>query len=79
MLLLATAFVAPTVFWVGYLYYKDRYRPEPLRALGVAYLLGIIAGWLCLRSHKARSSARYSPRMIRFRTAPHSTFGSAGM
>ena len=46
-----TAFVAPVTFWIAYLYYKDRYQPEPLRTIGLAYVLGIGAGWLCLRGY----------------------------
>ena len=52
MLLLLTAFVAPTAFWIGYLYYKDRFQPEPLRIVGIAYLLGIATGWLCVGGYR---------------------------
>jgi RsiW-degrading membrane proteinase PrsW (M82 family) len=51
VLFFLTALVAPAAFWIGYLYYKDRYQPEPLRTVGLAYLLGIGAGWFCLRAY----------------------------
>ena len=51
MLNLLAALIAPTAFWIGYLYYKDRYQPEPMRVVGIAYLLGIVFGWLCLQSY----------------------------
>lgn len=31
---------APAIFWSGYFSIKDRYRPEPLVNLGLAFLLG---------------------------------------
>lgn len=41
--------LAPAVFWAGYFIYKDRFRPEPLRSLGSAYLLGLAAAYICCR------------------------------
>lgn len=38
--------LAPALFWIGYLYYKDRIRPEPFAPIGVTYLLGIVTGVL---------------------------------
>ena len=52
MLLLLAAFIAPTAFWIGYLYYKDRFQPEPLRVVWIAYLLGIASGWLCVGAYR---------------------------
>ena len=49
--LLLLGLLAPAAFWIGYLYYKDRYRPEPLVVVGVAYLLGVVAGFLCLQGY----------------------------
>ncbi len=37
----------PALFWIGYFYTKDRYRPEPLIRIGVSYLLGIAAALAC--------------------------------
>lgn len=37
---------APAIFWSGYFYIKDRYRPEPLINLGLAFLFGIAAAFL---------------------------------
>lgn len=49
----ASAIVAPALFWIGYLYYKDRYEPEPLRTVGLSYLLGILAGAVCTLAYRA--------------------------
>lgn len=46
-ILLAGIF-APALFWSGYLYYKDRFQPEPLMKFGTAYLLGLAAAAACL-------------------------------
>lgn len=51
VLVLPTALIAPALFWIAYLYYKDRYQPEPLLAVGLAYALGIVSGWLCLHTY----------------------------
>ena len=45
------AIVAPALFWAAYLYYKDRFQPEPLVKFGTAYLLGLAAAFVCLKSH----------------------------
>jgi RsiW-degrading membrane proteinase PrsW (M82 family) len=42
---------APSLFWIGYLYYKDRIRPEPFAPIGLAYLLGIGSGMLGLLAY----------------------------
>jgi RsiW-degrading membrane proteinase PrsW (M82 family) len=47
--LVAAVIVAPTLFWTGYFYYKDRFQPEPLLKFGSAYLLGLAAAWGCLK------------------------------
>lgn len=47
--LLFSGILAPAVFWAGYFIYKDRFRPEPLRHLGCAYLMGLLAAYLCCR------------------------------
>ena len=43
---LVVALLAPTIFWVGYTYYKDRIRPEPFGPIGITYLLGIAAAFV---------------------------------
>jgi len=48
--MLALIFV-PAVFWIGYAYYHDRSRPEPLVLAAFSYFLGFLAGWLCLRAY----------------------------
>ena len=47
--LFISAIIAPALLWVFYFRYHDRFRPEPFRILGIAYLLGILAGLLCAR------------------------------
>ena len=48
-LLLLSGIIAPAIFWIGYFYYKDRFRPEPIRNLGISYLLGFGAAFLCFK------------------------------
>jgi RsiW-degrading membrane proteinase PrsW (M82 family) len=42
---------APAAFWIGYAYYHDRVRPEPLVLTAFSYFLGFLAGWLCLHAY----------------------------
>lgn len=44
--------IAPAVFWSGYFYYKDRFQPEPLRNLGLTYILGLVAAYACINFYK---------------------------
>ena len=41
--------IAPAIFWICYFYYKDRFKPEPIQNLGLAYILGFAAGFICSR------------------------------
>jgi RsiW-degrading membrane proteinase PrsW (M82 family) len=41
------AVLLPAAFWIGYFFYKDRVRPEPVRNLVFSYLLGFAAGIVC--------------------------------
>jgi RsiW-degrading membrane proteinase PrsW (M82 family) len=50
--LFLSGIIAPAVFWVAYFFYKDRFRPEPLRNLGCAYLLGFLAAFLCRQFYR---------------------------
>jgi RsiW-degrading membrane proteinase PrsW (M82 family) len=43
-----SAIIAPALVWIVYFYYKDRFQPEPLRNLGLTYLLGLIAAFACI-------------------------------
>lgn len=43
----AAAIIGPAVFWVGYLYYKDAFRREPIANLLEAFGLGFLSGFLC--------------------------------
>lgn len=45
--IILSAIIAPVVFWICYFYYKDRFQPEPIRNLGLTYLLGFIAAFAC--------------------------------
>jgi RsiW-degrading membrane proteinase PrsW (M82 family) len=45
--ILFAAIVAPAVFWIGYYYYKDCFRREPVANLVEAFALGFLAGFLC--------------------------------
>jgi RsiW-degrading membrane proteinase PrsW (M82 family) len=47
-----SAVIAPALIWIVYFYYKDRFRPEPWRNLGLTYLLGLIAAFACLHFFK---------------------------
>jgi protease PrsW len=47
VLKIAAAIIAPAAFWIGYFYYKDRRRPEPLLNLIEAFLMGFLAGFFC--------------------------------
>ncbi|MCJ7525086.1 MAG: hypothetical protein MUP71_07650 [Candidatus Aminicenantes bacterium] len=46
-LMLALIF-APAVFWIGYAYFHDRCKPEPLVMAAFSYFLGFLpAGFAC--------------------------------
>ncbi len=47
--ILVSGILAPALFWIGYFYYKDRFRPEPLNKMGLAYLMGIAAAFACVQ------------------------------
>ncbi len=47
--LFVAAIIAPAIFWAGYFYYKDRFKPEPLVKFGTSYLMGLAAAFLCLK------------------------------
>jgi len=57
---IAAAIIAPAVFWVGYYYYKDRLRPEPLLRLLQAYFLGLAFGFLCYLFYQLLPLAGFS-------------------
>lgn len=40
--------LGPALFWIAWLYYKDRYQPEPLWAIGLAYGLGLAAALVAM-------------------------------
>lgn len=49
-LALALIFV-PAAFWIGYAYYHDRFKPEPLALTTFSYFLGFLSGWLCRHAY----------------------------
>jgi RsiW-degrading membrane proteinase PrsW (M82 family) len=49
--LFLSGIIAPALFWIGYLYYKDRAQPEPLISLGLTYIMGIASGWICYKAY----------------------------
>lgn len=49
--LITATIVAPSVFWLGYFYYKDRFKPEPAWAVAAAYLMGFGAAYICFHSY----------------------------
>lgn len=48
MHLIFIALFAPSLFWILFFRYKDRYKPEPILNLGISFLAGILGGFLCL-------------------------------
>jgi RsiW-degrading membrane proteinase PrsW (M82 family) len=52
VLKVASLIVAPALFWLCYHHYKDRVQPEPLLHLGISYLLGVVAGYLCFHGYE---------------------------
>lgn len=42
---------APAFLWGVYFYYKDRFQPEPLRAILLTFLMGLLSGYLCYKSY----------------------------
>jgi protease PrsW len=55
-MLIGSGIIAPTLFWIGYFYYKDRYQPEPVLKVALGYLLGFAAAFLCFKSYPLLAS-----------------------
>ena len=47
--LVLSGIIAPAVFWSGYFYYKDRFRPEPFHNLGITYIFGLATAFACIQ------------------------------
>ncbi len=47
--IILSGILAPAVFWGGYFYYKDRVQPEPIRILGITFIMGLITAYVCLK------------------------------
>ncbi len=52
MWIILSGIIAPAIFWFGYLYFKDRIQPEPLRTTGITYILGIFSAILAIQIFK---------------------------
>jgi len=48
--LILSGIIAPALLWIGYFYYKDRLKPEPLINTGIVYMMGFAAAHLCYKS-----------------------------
>jgi RsiW-degrading membrane proteinase PrsW (M82 family) len=55
-MLIGSGIIAPALFWIGYFYYKDRYRPEPILKTGLGYVLGFAAAYLCFKGYPLLAS-----------------------
>lgn len=49
--LILSGIIAPAILWIGYFYYKDRFKPEPVLNIGIAYILGFAAAYVCFKSY----------------------------
>jgi RsiW-degrading membrane proteinase PrsW (M82 family) len=70
------AVLLPAAFWIGYFHYKDRFRPEPLRYLGLSYVLGFTSGLACygLYAVLARTGITADFQAVLVRTTPMQFF-----
>jgi len=76
VLKITAAILAPAAFWIGYFYYKDRFRPEPLANLVAAYAMGFASGFLCYRFYAllARAGITADFQAILTRASPMQFF-----
>jgi RsiW-degrading membrane proteinase PrsW (M82 family) len=49
--LIVSGIIAPALFWIGYFYYKDRLKPEPVLNIGITYIMGFAAAYICFKSY----------------------------
>jgi len=47
--LVLSGILAPAIFWIVYFYYIDRYKPEPFKFVGMAYIMGMLCAYACLK------------------------------
>jgi RsiW-degrading membrane proteinase PrsW (M82 family) len=50
-MLIVSGVIAPAILWIGYFYYKDRFQPEPVLIIGITYILGFAAAFICYKSY----------------------------
>jgi protease PrsW len=55
-MLIGSGIISPALFWIGYFYYKDRYRPEPVLKIGLGFVLGFVAAYLCFKGYPLLAS-----------------------
>src|SRR5687768_7628134 len=60
---IAAGLTAPVLFWLGYLYLRDRVKPEPLALVLVSFALGVGAGYVALGGY-ALLPATISPERV---------------
>lgn len=51
VMLFLSGIIAPALLWIGYSYYNDRYKPEPFVLIGITYLLGFGAAFVCYKMY----------------------------
>jgi RsiW-degrading membrane proteinase PrsW (M82 family) len=49
--LILSAIIAPAIFWILYLYYKDRFQPEPIFLISFTFILGFASAFICYKSY----------------------------
>ncbi len=50
--IIISGIIAPAIFWLGYLYFKDRAQPEPFQTTGISYILGIFSAIIVIQIFK---------------------------
>jgi len=50
--IILSGIIAPALFWLGYLYFKDRFQPEPFQTTGITYILGIFSAIIAIHIFK---------------------------
>jgi len=50
--IILSGIIAPALFWLGYLYFKDRIQPEPFQTTGITYILGIFSAIIVIQIFK---------------------------
>jgi protease PrsW len=67
---LLTVLAVPALFWIGWFYYRDRHKPEPILAIGLSFALGVGCARLAEAAYDLLDPL-WSPAL------PHGGFGDA--